>query len=105
MPLSTFAQNLRIARNNMGWSQRQAADACGVKLSTYQAYEEGRAEPCHDILLKIATAYGVEDLKGFIGDAKFYAREGTRESTIIFKHLGALPPEALRAMLSFLRAL
>jgi transcriptional regulator with XRE-family HTH domain len=61
-----LAQNLKIIRKRVEpkLTQERVAEVLGVSASTYGAYEEGRAEPRLDSLVKLAELFEVslEDL-------------------------------------------
>ena len=40
-----FSEQLKIARNTMGYTQQQVADALGLTASTYCGYETGKRQP------------------------------------------------------------
>lgn len=69
--ITIFARNMIARRHDMGWTQEQAAKAIGIARPTLAAYEEHRAFPSSDKLIKIAHAYGVEDLLAFISGKRY----------------------------------
>jgi len=62
--MSFFGQNLRFLRNSHKMSQSAFAEVFGLKRTAVGAYEEERAEPKLELLIKIARHFGVsmEDL-------------------------------------------
>lgn len=50
---------LQKLRKNRKFTQEEAANQFGVKLSTYQKYERDAISPPYDILIKIADFYNV----------------------------------------------
>lgn len=40
-----FAEQLKIARSNMNYTQQQVADLMGITKSTYCGYETGKRQP------------------------------------------------------------
>ena len=60
-----YAHNFKLirARKAMGWTQLQAADAVGVCLQTYWAWENYSREPQPHWLKKLCEAFGVEKPK------------------------------------------
>ena len=50
-----FNENLRIARERKGISQKDMAENIGVAKSTYSLYESGNREPGVPIIKKIAN--------------------------------------------------
>lgn len=60
MAKSTFlAENLKYFRNLSRMTQDQLSSRLGIKRSTLGAYEEGRAEPDPQMLLKMARLFNV----------------------------------------------
>lgn len=55
----TFAQKLKQARNNAGYTQRQIAEILNMKQPTLASYELGRTEPDIETLGKLADFYEV----------------------------------------------
>ncbi len=53
-----FSNILRVLRTERGINQSVIADALGVSMQSYSAYENGR-EPNYDILIKIADYFDV----------------------------------------------
>lgn len=51
--------NIRFLRKRMGLTQEQFAQKIGIKRSVVGAYEEGRAAPPLETLLKMADLFGV----------------------------------------------
>lgn len=58
--------NLFILRIKNNLYQKDVAKAIGVKLTTYQAYENHRATPPIHILKNIIDFYEVKDLYTFL---------------------------------------
>jgi transcriptional regulator with XRE-family HTH domain len=54
-----IAKNLSVLRRRKGWPQKRTAYNLDLKLSTYQAYEEDRAEPKIKTIIRMADLYGV----------------------------------------------
>lgn len=54
-----IANNLKALRRRKGWPQRKAAYNLELKLSRYQAYEEDRAEPKIEVIIRMADLYGI----------------------------------------------
>ena len=54
-----FPSRLREIRRQQGKKQREAAEACGVILRTYQGYEGGKSEPNIARLIALADFYDV----------------------------------------------
>ena len=64
--MALLNENIRYLRKNKGWTQQELADKIGIKRSLVGAYEEGRAEPSAQKLLKFAEILyvTVDDLIG-----------------------------------------
>jgi transcriptional regulator with XRE-family HTH domain len=58
--------NLVILRLNKNLYQKDVAQALGIKLQTYQAYENHRATPPLKTIKKIIEYYGITDLHTFL---------------------------------------
>ena len=54
-----FAKNLKIERNQKKLTQKQVAEALGIKTQSYQAYETCIAMPTAENLLKISLFFNV----------------------------------------------
>lgn len=54
-----FAEILRDHRNSTGKKQLEVAHYLKMKLSTYQSYEENRAVPRIETIIKLAAYYQV----------------------------------------------
>ena len=54
-----FCENLKLARNGSGLTQRQVADKLGVVESCYAKWEQGRAEPNVDNLRKLSEIFDI----------------------------------------------
>ncbi len=57
--MSFFQSNLKILRKAKNLKQREVAESVGIKVCSYQAYEEGRANPRFEGLAKIADFFEV----------------------------------------------
>jgi transcriptional regulator with XRE-family HTH domain len=58
--------NLVILRLNKNLYQKDVAEALGIKVQTYQAYENHRATPSIPTLKKIIDFYEIKDLYTFL---------------------------------------
>lgn len=54
-----FAKNLKLERNQKNLTQKQVADAIGIKTQSYQAYEAGISTPTVENLLKISIFFNI----------------------------------------------
>jgi DNA-binding XRE family transcriptional regulator len=52
--MPTLADNLKAAREELGWTIEQTADHCEVGRSTWYAYEKGTVVPSLPSLIRIA---------------------------------------------------
>lgn len=66
-----FATNLRNARMARGMTQGAASMLMGIKRSSLGAYEEGRASPVPEMIVPIAEALGINNLRAFLSDPEF----------------------------------
>lgn len=57
--MKTFADKVKDARTELGWSQTQLGEAVGVSLRTILAYEKSEKHPRPSTLLKLAKALKV----------------------------------------------
>ena len=53
------AQVIQEARKAKKLTQKEVADAIGVKLPTYSTYETGRSEPPIEILVRLSYLFGL----------------------------------------------
>ncbi len=59
MYAETFAQKLKKARENNGFTQREAAQEMNIPNSTLANWETGRTEPSIEMIAMLADFYGV----------------------------------------------
>lgn len=52
--------NLRLLRRKRGWTQRIAAEQCGMIFQTYQPIESGKVNVTMTSLARLAEAFGVD---------------------------------------------
>jgi transcriptional regulator with XRE-family HTH domain len=57
--MTVFHQNLKIARSLKNLTQKQVADALGIKIKTYCPYEQGRAQPSYEKLIMLSELFDV----------------------------------------------
>lgn len=55
----TFAEKLKKARQNTGFTQREVAKETNIKQGTIASYETGRTQPDIETLGILADFYGV----------------------------------------------
>jgi transcriptional regulator with XRE-family HTH domain len=95
-----FQINLKIARKLKGWSQKGAAETIGIKRATLASYEEGRAQPLHQTMDRICTAYGITDLKSFISDSGYFLlKTSPEELHTRYKNLSGAARKAVDILL------
>lgn len=58
-PAWTFQDRLRKAREHVGMTQSELAEATGVSLNSLNRYEKGQRSPGEDIVKSISDATGV----------------------------------------------
>ena len=70
---------LRQKRKELGLTQIQAANACGVSRRTYQTYEESNIlNATHELLLKKLDEMGILDGSNYISNVKYIKLVCTR---------------------------
>lgn len=57
--MTPFPERLKVIRQDSGKKQREAAEAVGVILRTYQGYEGGKSEPNIARLIALADFFQV----------------------------------------------
>ena len=57
--LYNLAKNLRVLREQYGYTKAKVADAIGIKYQSYSAYESGIAVPTLQNFIKLAKFYEV----------------------------------------------
>lgn len=57
---TTFAQRLKMCRENCGLRQWQVADILNMNRTTYTKYETGVSEPSQGVLKKLVALFGVD---------------------------------------------
>ena len=71
--MSDIGYNIKKARRDKGWTQKQLGDKCGMADSAIRRYEIGKGRPKYETLEKIANALGVSV------DMLYYGEEPDRE--------------------------
>ncbi len=59
LPSSGFGAQLRLRRDEKGWTQKQLAEASGIHTNTIARLERGEHEPAWPLVLALAKALGV----------------------------------------------
>ena len=59
MDMTLFASHLRDLRTSHGMSAQTLADAAGVSVSEYHAWEDGNSRPSAEQMLRVAAALGI----------------------------------------------
>lgn len=54
-----IAISLIMLRSEKGYTQKEVAEAIGIKTGTYNAYEKERSEPPAEIIVRLAHFYNV----------------------------------------------
>lgn len=57
--MKTFSERLKGTRADLGLSQKEVAESCGITASAYANYEQNLREPSLDVLAKICQALDV----------------------------------------------
>lgn len=58
--LYNLGKNLKQLRLHYDYTQQQVADHLGIKVSSYQAYEWGKAVPTLQNFIKLAQLFDVD---------------------------------------------
>ena len=99
-------ENLKKAREKVGLTQAQAAEAIGVSDGTYKNYEQGKREPNGDKMVTIANLFNVttdyllgrEAAPNPFADLNLSEED---EANVVAKYM-SLPPEIRACMLDVL---
>ena len=99
-------ENLKKAREKVGLTQAQAAEAIGVSDGTYKNYEQGKREPNGDKMVTIANLFNVttdyllgrEPAQNPFADLNLSEED---EANVVAKYM-SLPPEIRACMLDVL---
>lgn len=99
-------ENLKKAREKVGLTQTQAAEAIGVSDGTYKNYEQGKREPNGDKMVTIANLFNVttdyllgrEPAPNPFADLNLSEED---EANVVAKYM-SLPPEIRACMLDVL---
>lgn len=78
-------------RKELKLTQEQAAELIGITRASIGAYEEGRAKPHTDLLIKIARAYGVTDVVSFVSGKEKAQEEQSSAERISMAYLRLAP--------------
>ena len=62
--------NIKERREQLGISQKELADRCGIAQSTLCDYEQGRNKPSLPVAIKIAQVLEVRNIQFFADDYK-----------------------------------
>lgn len=91
-----FSENLKRARQRIGLTQQQIADALGITKSTYCGYETGKRQPDIPKLRRLALLLcsSVDELLGLAGDDPACTVTSREYEQIL--HFRRLPPEGQR---------
>lgn len=94
----TFSESLRRFRKERGLTQRQVADAIGIREAVYQRYDQGKAVPSVVVVMKIADAFDVP-LDYLTGRNK---EEGkTNGEVYLLNDFRELNPEGQRSLIDY----
>ena len=85
-----FIENLKSAREERGFTQKQVAEALGVSDRTYSKWETGDTEPGIELICRLAEFYGC-------AATDFFAEKTPKESNPVRAELRDLTP--VQAML------
>lgn len=57
---NNIGQRLKTARNSIGFTQKEMADACSIPYRTYQGYELNKSKPSFDVIEFLFINYNIE---------------------------------------------
>ena len=77
-----LGSRITVLRRNFGWSQAELADRLGISASAVGMYEQGRREPSADILVRLASLFGVTTDFLLTGQAQTPAEASTVDKAI-----------------------
>lgn len=95
-----FHQRLRQLREHVGLTQKEAAEAAGVSISTYKAWEWADRSPDIEQLQKLARAFSM-DLAGLVFENEAPALvwlKGLDGGRAVAVPAGILPPDPARSL-------
>ena len=98
--------NIKIAREKSGKTQKECSDALGISLRAWQGYEQGIREPKFELLCRIADLFNVttDYLLGREPEPNPFADmnlDEDDEKEVIAKYM-SMPPEVRAMMLDVL---
>ena len=104
---------LQELRKDRKFTQEEAANQFGVKLSTYQKYERDAISPPYDILIKIADFYNVSadyllgrtEIKAMAGTSPAEQLDVTAAEQEIIRRYAEFPEEVRLLLLETIRKL
>lgn len=64
-----FVENLKYYRKQMGLSQEQLAEKCGISTSSIACYESFHQNPSFDQIIKLSNALSIHPADLFMRDA------------------------------------
>lgn len=101
-------QRLKMAREALGMSQEQLANAITIPQQMYSGYERGRHEPSAETLRRLCLALHVSSdyLLGINEADKAFLPDGglSREEVILLRAFRNCPPEMQRVVLATAQA-
>lgn len=98
--MATFGENLRAARKRANLSQRELADAVGVKHNSVSNWENGQNSPSRETIEKLCRVLNIRP------DTLFGEQAEDDFTYALYNEIRALSPEnqqTLRDMAQFLR--
>lgn len=58
-----FGENLRVARNKAGLTQKQVADRADIHVNYYARIERGGENPSYEVIERIIKTIGIKSSK------------------------------------------
>lgn len=98
-----LGRRIRSLRNAKGWTQQELGNRADINYKFLGEIERGQKNPSFNVLLKIATALGMELPELFRFEHTILGRKEIK--TRIKEILGTIPDDALRQILLLLQVL
>ncbi len=95
---TTFAERLAFLREEMGLRRQDVADAIGISRASLEYYEKGKRKPDVDILIRLASFYGVST-DYLVGMSYFRMSANENEKLKIVCDFTGLSEESIKYLL------
>lgn len=61
-----LSEKLKELRRLKGWTQKEAAEKCCVTRPAWGSYEEARAKPPIEVMVRIRQAFGLNSVEALL---------------------------------------